>query len=268
MKKFVKGCLILAAVCAVLGGVACVTGLVLGAGTGELQQAFRESGLKDWIWEIGSDSSEESFDWEKESDVSKTLDSFSSEESDTDEVTVKVEKDQEKCKATVNDRVLKIEDTREKGIKGHNYHVLLLIPKGMEFDQIKIDNDAGTVDAQDTTLKAQNINFKVSAGEIMAERLETEKLKLRVGAGNADIDELKTSNAELTCGVGNIDVKLMGTEKDYNYQVSCGVGNISINGQDFSSLGKDKTVDHGAKKEISLDCGVGNITLVTEKEEI
>ena len=56
MKKFVKGCLILAAVCAVLGGVACVTGLVLGAGTGELQQAFRESGLKDWIWEIGSDS--------------------------------------------------------------------------------------------------------------------------------------------------------------------------------------------------------------------
>lgn len=51
MKKFVKGCLILAAVCAVLGGVACVTGLVLGAGTGELQQAFRESGLKDWIWE-------------------------------------------------------------------------------------------------------------------------------------------------------------------------------------------------------------------------
>lgn len=46
MKKFVKGCLILAAVCAVLGGVACVTGLVLGAGTGELQQAFRESGLK------------------------------------------------------------------------------------------------------------------------------------------------------------------------------------------------------------------------------
>ena len=147
MKKFVKGCLILAAVCAVLGGVACVTGLVLGAGTGELQQAFRESGLKNWIWEIGSDVSEESFDWEKESDVSKTLDSFSSEEidsleielkygtldieeSDTDEVTVKVEKDQEKCKATVNDRVLKIEDTREKGIKGHNYHVLLLIPKG------------------------------------------------------------------------------------------------------------------------------------------
>ena len=36
----------------------------------------------------------------------------------------------------------------------------------------------------------------------------------------------------------------------------------------FSSLGKDKTVDHGAKKEIRLDCGVGNITLVTEKEEI
>lgn len=86
MKKFVKGCLILAAVCAVLGGVACVTGLVLGAGTGELQQAFRESGLKDWIWEIGSDSSEESFDWETESDVSKTLDSFSSEEIDSLEI--------------------------------------------------------------------------------------------------------------------------------------------------------------------------------------
>lgn len=112
--------------------------------------------------------------------------------------------------------------------------MLLLIPKGMEFDQIKIDNDAGTVDTHDTTLKAQNINFKVSAGEIMAERLETEKLKLRVGAGNADIDELKTSDADLTCGVGNIDVKLTGTEKDYNYQVSCGVGNISINDQDFS----------------------------------
>ena len=89
MKKFVKGCLILAAVCAVLGGVACVTGLVLGAGTRELQQAFRESGLKDWIWEIGSDSSEESFDWEKESDVSKTLDSFSSEEIDSLEIELK-----------------------------------------------------------------------------------------------------------------------------------------------------------------------------------
>ncbi len=128
--------------------------------------------------------------------------------------------------------------------------MLLLIPKGMEFDQIKIDNDAGTVDAHDTTLKAQNINFKVSAGEIMAERLETEKLKLRVGAGNADIDELKTSNADLTCGVGNIDVKLTGTEKDYNYQVSCGVGNISINDQDFFlHWARIKHVDHGAKKK-------------------
>lgn len=37
MKKFVKGCLILAAVCAVLAVWPAVTGLVLGAGTGELQ---------------------------------------------------------------------------------------------------------------------------------------------------------------------------------------------------------------------------------------
>lgn len=44
MKKFVKGCLILAAVCAVLGGVACVTGLVLGAGTENCSRHFSESG--------------------------------------------------------------------------------------------------------------------------------------------------------------------------------------------------------------------------------
>lgn len=60
MKKFVKGCLILAAVMCGTWRCGSVTGLVLGAGTGELQQAFRESGLKNWIWEIGSDVSEES----------------------------------------------------------------------------------------------------------------------------------------------------------------------------------------------------------------
>lgn len=280
MKKFVKVCLLLAAVCAVLGSVACVTGVVLGAGTGAVHKAFQESGWQDWHWNIGSFS----FDWEKESDESKTLASFSGEEidslevqikygtldieeSDTNEIAVKVEKNQQNCKATVKDRVLKLEDTRDTGIKGHNYHVLLLLPKGMKFDHIKIDNDAGTVDAHDITLKARNMVLKVSAGEIMTEYLETEALKLRVGAGNADIDKLKTDDADITCGVGNIDVELIGDEKDYNYEVSCGVGNISINRQSFSSLGKDKTIDHGAEKEIRLDCGVGNITLIAEKEE-
>ena len=39
-------------------------------------------------------------------------------------------------------------------------------------------------------------------------------------------------------------------------------------GSEMCIRDRDKTVDHGAKKEIRLDCGVGNITLVTEKEEI
>lgn len=280
MKKFVKVCLLLAAVCAILGVAACAAGAVMGAGTGALHEAWQKNGFRNWSWNIGSDT----IDWEKEGNTVKTLDSFAVnevdsleidlkygtldiKENDKNEITVKAEKNQEKFQVVLKDGVLNLEDVRNKSVKDHNYHILLLLPKGAEFQSIKINNDAGIIETDDITLTAQDINIKVSAGEIVAEHLEAAKLELRVGAGNADIDEVKAEDAEITCGVGNIDVELIGDEKDYNYEIACGIGNISINEQSYSSLGKDKMVDNHADKEIHLDCGVGNITLITEEEE-
>ena len=57
---------------------------------------------------------------------------------------------------------------------------------------------------------------------------------------------------------------LLGKEDDCNYKVDCGLGNIDVNNQSYTSLGKSNEIRNGALKDISLKCGVGNITVDTE----
>ena len=58
---------------------------------------------------------------------------------------------------------------------------------------------------------------------------------------------------------------LQDSEDSYNYKFDSGVGGVTIGESDYSGLGKNKNIDNGAGKTISIECGVGNVEVLFER---
>lgn len=281
MKKFTKVCLIIVAIFMILGLAACITGAVMGAGTQNIKELWNSGDLELWGWNVG----ESGIGWIKKDsswkDAKSSTDTFTAqdvkkldidlkygtltiEKSNTDEIKVEVKKNNGDFETTLENGTLKLKDNRKNGVSSKGYDISLKLPKGIELEQIKIENNAGTLESSDIALNTKKMDVKVDAGETLFENISTKDFRLEVGAGNADIDKLDAENIDIDCGVGNIDLVLLGKEDDYNYKVDCGLGNIDVNNQSYTSLGKSNEIRNGALKDISLKCGVGNITVDTE----
>lgn len=279
MKKFAKICLVIAAVLAILGVAACAAGAVMGAGYHTLRELWKSGDLEMLGWKVGEDGigwyHGNDFDWD---DANKSVEAFQAsevseieislkygtleiEESDTDEIVVEVEKNNGDFQSTLKKGVLSLKDNRGSGIAKRKYEIKLELPRGIELKQIKIDNNAGVLESDDLVVTADKVDIKVDAGEMDMDRITAKEFRLEVGAGNADIQDLDAEEIDISCGVGNIDLQLLGREKDYNYNVTCGLGNIEISQQSYTSIGKEKRIDNGAKKNVRLECGVGNISV-------
>ena len=65
----------------------------------------------------------------------------------------------------------------------------------------------------------------------------------------------------MECGIGQISLTMDGCENDYNYDISCEVGEIVCGDRHYSGIGHDDYVNNGAGKEMSLECGIGQIKI-------
>ena len=66
---------------------------------------------------------------------------------------------------------------------------------------------------------------------------------------------------DIDCGAGSVTLNLEGKVEDYNYELECGIGSIDIGGSSYSGLSSSHSVDNGAARIISADCGMGAISL-------
>ena len=151
--------------------------------------------------------------------------------------------------------------------RSQNREITVSYPKNVRFKETSIDVAAGTVTMCDE-FRTDDLDVSVAAGEFTnAGKISVANdTTITVGTGNVELSELDIYNLEVDCGIGNVDLDILGKEADYNYEISCSAGNVDIGGSSYSGVGHNKNITNpNARRDMNLDCGVGNITVNFEK---
>ena len=137
--------------------------------------------------------------------------------------------------------------------------IYIYVPEDFRFDEAKLDVGAGTLNISE--IRAAELAVDVGAGEASIDHFDADEADLGCGTGKLVAAGDIRTEADLECGIGSIAFTVIGKEDDYNYDISCGIGEIVCGGLTYSGLGCDKEIDNGSSREISIECGIGNVTV-------
>lgn len=176
---------------------------------------------------------------------------------------------------------------REKIVQWDNTKIVLSLPEGIQFNQVQIENGAGSLRIAKEKFICKTMNVQIGAGMMEADNITTsERMNVEVGAGSISMNHVTTDylNAQcgvgsftlrgkvghdvtVDCGMGRCGLKLEGRENDYNYDVACALGSVRINGNGTGGFGsKQRWTNTGAIGNMNLNCGMGKIDLqMTDK---
>lgn len=291
MGKVVKGFIIGACVCIVVGvvffvGAACAGG-ISGAKSimenGGITIGISSDDVQEWNTASEHTVSLEDMDTPN-LDLELGAGDFEIKESDTEDIVVKSSK---KINVSKNGDTIKIHTPEHFAFvsigftEPHN-NVTIEIPKGMKFDDVKMNIGAGELRCENIT--ADSLKMELGAGTIVTENYTSKEAVISVGAGeiivgegtaeDMDIDVGMgsfifhgTVNGELDvdCGMGNAQMWLTGSEDDFNYQIDCGMGNVTVGNTSYGGVATDQDFDNDADYDCDLDCGMGNIEIYFEE---
>ena len=129
-------------------------------------------------------------------------------------------------------------------------------------------------------VESGSISFGKSAGDaaieiILPEGFKAEKLELELGVGKAEIRDIVCDRADIDMGTGSVvtknfdaeyckvdagigEVNLNFSDDKENYVLSLdkGIGAVSVDGEDYN---EDEFSKSKAKKNIDIDCGIGEV---------
>ena len=136
----------------------------------------------------------------------------------------------------------------------------------LEADRVEINLGAGEMEIGSIT--ASELFVEVGAGELtLPEVVVAEKINIDVGVGELDICIAEESrDIDIKCGMGEVTCFLAGEDalQDYNYDVTCGAGEITIGNQNMGGVGMHRTIDNGASRTVSVDCGMGEVNILED----
>lgn len=289
MKKSSKVMLLIAAVVGVAGIGMSIGGVAMGAtiaGLNLSKYGFsdaikkttkyvslddKDSWEQDWdeITQLGpveTDGDKEIFETVPTSELEFSLsgDELKFQSYDGDKIRIEVTgSKKDKVRIGTEDDSLILETTG----RSQNREITVSYPKNVRFKETSIDVAAGTVTMCDE-FRTDDLDVSVAAGEFTnAGKISVANdTSITVGTGNVELSELDIYNLEVDCGIGNVDLDIVGKEADYNYEISCSAGNVDIGGSSYSGVGHNKNITNpNARRDMNLDCGVGNITVNFEK---
>lgn len=297
MSKVLKGFLITACVCILLGA-AILAGVAASGGKQVVRDVVQNGGVywdnngfhvgpaviagyndEDWAESIVN-GKEHTFsaDGIEELDIELKAGVFKIMEGDTNEIIVR---SSDEVAVFADNDSISIE-TEDKniifGVGNDGQNVEITLPKGHKFHTMEIEVAAGELDVD--SMSAEEITLEAGAGTIEVDNLLCEKAVISVGAGEAIVKNGAVKDVDLDvgmgdfefngsiigdldadCGMGNMDITLAGTESDYDYQIDCGMGDVSIGNTSFGGMASSKEIDNDADAEFDLDCGMGSINI-------
>lgn len=137
----------------------------------------------------------------------------------------KVETNNPKVTAYINDNKLVVKDNTNKLANNDKTVVNIYIPASYEFDYVNIN--AGVGKNQINNLVASNIKLDLGIGETIINGLTSlTKMNLNTGVGNLEINDALINNLTCELGIGKTTFKgiVTGTSK-----ISTGIGEANIN---------------------------------------
>jgi len=250
---------------------------MMGAGTGEFKNrltrslvigdtTFRNTTWKDTHSNLSREAGQYEGIRELELDVSiGELEIISHDES-----YIKVEADYDskwqEISMTQNGNTLRVTSAFHVGYRLRNPvagKVILYVPRGMEFD--KADIELGIGDLYVENMQTREFELRVGVGRAIVDNLSTKELRLDAGTGEIDARNIQVEEGDIKAGIGSIYMKLLGGQKEYNYNINVGIGSVEIGNDRYSGLGREKEIDNGADKELDFECGIGNIEVTFVK---
>lgn len=165
--------------------------------------------------------------------------------------------------------------------------VMITVPCNMHFEVMKLCIGAGKARFKNNSTTYERAEIEVGAGKVSMDELNVEgHVDVETGAGHVELQNFKSKTADfecgvgsmvlkgavegdikLDCGVGSIEMYLDAEEPNYNYNISCAVGTVLINGMKRGGMFATQSTmcNPNAKGNISMNCGVGKIELLTQK---
>lgn len=110
-------------------------------------------------------------------------------------------------------------------------------------------------------LKLSEAVFEIGAGDLDVDAISAKKIRLEVGAGDADFLDAATDDLEIECGAGDVKAAILGKESDYSVDVDLGAGSVTVGSRSFSGVGVDEKIEGNTDKEISVECGMGDVRI-------
>lgn len=117
----------------------------------------------------------------------------------------------------------------------------------------------------------EKVDIEAGVGTVAMEEdgafLSCDELDLECGVGEINLCADIREKAKIEGGVGEVCVTLAGKEEDFNYKAQYGIGSVTIDGEEYSGLGGRHKADNGAKKDVKIECGVGEVELMFKEDE-
>lgn len=249
MKKFVKACLIIAAVLAVAGISFCIAGAVCGVDYEKLRElpVYREK-----IQELVVTADAEGNEFEEtysgirnlELDIGVTAVEITGSSDDMFHV---YGSNLDSSFACFQDGdTLEIESERKGRLnKKTEERIVIEVPEGTVFEEAELT---------------------VGIGELEADSLYCRDLSIDCGMGSVYVNGRVEGNCEIDCGVGEVSMNLENAESDFDYDIQCGIGEVILGETSYSGISREKEIDNHAGKNMDIDCGVGSVLLAFDKE--
>ena len=146
------------------------------------------------------------------------------------------------------------------------------------------DNTKATIRIKVPSRSLQEADISVGAGSLYISQIQVEELQVEVGAGQAKIEQFVSNSAEfycgagemqiageaesteVECGVGSIIYQAKGREDEYKYQVESSLGEVTVGGRSCGGIGSGTEISRdGAKKELYIECGIGQVQVEFQK---
>ena len=135
--------------------------------------------------------------------------------------------------------------------------LVITIPKDMVFEEVEIAFGAGEINIEE--LQAENIELKLGAGQAKLNKIQAAEFESKIGMGQFDMKQADIKDLDIHCGAGQAVVKLLGNEKDYNYEVKCGMGEAGVGSYKTSGFAGECDIDNNADRSIEVECGMGQV---------
>ena len=240
MNKFIKFCLRLALILAIIGIVSIIAVFAMGLSWNQLKEMARNGEFMIDIDDSREESSSVSNDGCDKLDIECSAGTVFIFYDDVDEIKVE-QQGINNFSCDINGDTLRI--SGGKKIFGNNSigEITIRVPKGYVFKEVDLE---------------------IGAGQADVDGLYAEELDVEVGAGQVVLKNIDVIHMNAKASAGQIQAELVGCMEDYNCDIECGVGEILIGDNSYGGLGKESQIENpGAHRELDIECSVGQIVI-------